>query len=368
MSEELKEVDVKNINTTPTMFDNIVNSTSSVFDSVNSNIKDVSKDVGKIVNESSDIISKNTTSTTESINESVAIVQDNINKYFGDSSTVLYGIIILLFLATIVGFVLYYYLSENVINQKKTVIEGTEIPVLCNNLTEFKQTKILDNSNGKRGTIGFWIYIDDINKFTGKYRHILHFGTKANSIKDSSPYIVLDKISNKMYLRFSPKNIDNYSSTTKLNDETDHNNLLYDDTIVTGIEIDYIPIQRWVHVAISVNDIEGGIITIYIDGELSKVIDKNYYKKNNSNKILNVANLNLTSSGSLWTGGNINDKENGLTGFSGLISKVTLFNHDINKNDIYKEYKTGPFNGMMAQLGLDGYGLRNPIYKLNSYN
>lgn len=367
MSEE-KEVDIKKVNA-PGIFDNITNSTSSIFDSVNSNIKDVSKDVGKIVNESSDIISNKTTSATENINESVSIVQDNIKKYFGeDSSTVLYGIIILFFLATIVALILYYYLSENVINQQKTVIEGTEIPVLCNNLTEFKITKILSNSNGKRGTIAFWIYIDDINKFSGKYRHILHIGAKANIIKDSSPYIVLDKMSNKMYLRFSPEKIDNYSPDTKLNDETDHNNLLYNDTKVTGIEIDYIPIQRWVHVAISVNDIDGGKITIYIDGELSKVIDKDYYKKNNPNKVLNVADLNLTSSGSLWVGGNINNKENGLTGFSGLLSKVTLFNHDINKNDIYREYKAGPFNGIMAQLGLDGYGIRNPVYKLNSYN
>ena len=353
--------------TAPSIFDNIANSTSSVFDSVNTNIKDVSKDVGKLVNESSEIISDKSANATESLNESVAVVQDNINKYFGNSSTVLYGIITLLLLAIIVGFMLYYFLSENVINQQKTVIEGTEIPVLCNNLTEFKITKVLDSSNGKRSTIGFWIYIDDINKFTGKYRHVLHFGAKANGIKDSSPYIVLDKVSNKMYLRFSPEKVDNYPAT-KLNDETDANNLLYDGTAVTGIEIDYIPIQRWVHVAVSVNDVYGGTITIYIDGELSKVIDQDYYKKNNPGKVLNVADLKLSTSGSVWTGGNINDRVNGLTGFSGLISKVTLFNHDINKNDVYREYKNGPFNGMMSQLGLDGYGLRNPVYKLNTYN
>jgi len=364
MSKEVKEASDNN----SSIFDNIASSTSSVIDSVNSNIKDVSKDVGKIVNQSSEIISDKGADANQTINESVTVVQDNINKYFGNSTTVLYGIITLLILATIVGFMLYYFLSENVINQNKIVIEGTQTPVLCNNLTEFKITKVLDNSNGKRSTIGFWIYIDDINKFAGKYRHILHIGAKANSIKDASPYIILDKVSNKMYLRLSPEKVDNYSNTTKLNDETDANNLIYDENNVTGIEIDYIPIQRWVHVVVSVNDVYGGTITIYIDGELSKVIDQDYYKKNHPGKVLNVADLNLISSGSLWTGGNINEKDNGLTGFSGLLSKITLFNHDINKNDVYREYKNGPFNGMMSQLGLDSYGLRNPVYKINSYN
>ena len=344
----------------PSMFENITSSTSSMLDSVNKNISDVTKDVGEIVTKSSD--------ATESINESVTVVQDNINKYFGDSSTVLFAIITLFVLAVIVGSVLYYFLAENVINQQKTVIEGTEVPVLCNDLTEFKITKPLDSSNGKRRTIGFWIYIDDINKFAGeKYRHVLHIGTKAESVKDSSPYIVLDKTSNKMYLRFAPAKDDKYDKE-KLNDETDYNNLIYDGNNVRGIEISYIPIQRWVHVAVSVNDSYGGTITIFIDGELSKIIDQEYYNKNDPYKVLNVSELNLSSAGSLWVGGNMNDKLNGLTGFSGLLSKVTLFNYDLNKNDVHKEYTYGPFNGMMSQLGLDGYGVRSPVYKLNTYN
>ena len=60
-----------------------------------------------------------------------------------------------------------------------------------------------------------------------------------------------------MYLRLSPEKVDNYSNTTKLNDETDANNLIYDGNNVTGIEIDYIPIQRWVHVVVAVNDVYG---------------------------------------------------------------------------------------------------------------
>jgi len=354
-------------NASPSILENISNTTSSIFDSVNEKINDVSKDVGELVTSSSNIISNNSSGATENINKSVDIVQNNINEYFENSSSVFVSIIFLLALSIIIGGALYYFLSENIINQKRKVIEGTEVPVLCNNLTEYKISNILNNSNGKRKTIGFWIYIDDINKYSGSnYRHILHIGSKAENVTDASPYIILDNVSNKMYLRFAPDKDDKYDK--KLNEETDIRNLLYDGNNVRGIEISYIPIQRWVHVAVSINDSFGGSISIFIDGELSKVLDADYYKKTDSNKILNVSELNLESSGSLWVGGNIFDKQKGLTGFSGLISKVTLFNYDLNKNDIYKEYSLGPFNSMMSSMGLDGYGLRNPVYKLNVYN
>jgi hypothetical protein len=53
-------------------------------------------------------------------------------------------------------------------------------------------------------------------------------------------------------------------------------------------------------------------------------------------------------------------------GFSGLLSRFTIFNFDLNRNDIYKEYSHGPIKGGLSALGLTAYGIRNPIYKLNS--
>jgi hypothetical protein len=335
-------------------------------------INDATKNVGELVTKSTETISDKTVAASESISDSVNVVKNTFDKYFDNSSTILFWIALLLFLAVFIGLVLYYLLSENVLNQQNVIIDGTDKPILCNELTEFKILKNLDNSNGKKRTIAFWIYIDDINKYAGdNYRHIFHIGLKDKDIKNSSPYFILDKNSNKMFLRFSPveDKLDGTAFDT-LNNTKDINNLLYDGDTITGVEIEYIPIQRWVHVAVSINDSYDGSITIFIDGELSKVVDTEYVNKNKnfSGKKLNISKLNLTSNGSLWTGGNINDSAKGLTGFSGLISKVSIYNYDLNKNDVYKEYSNGPFNGLLSRLGLDGYGLRNPIYKLKAYN
>ena len=338
-------------------------SLSSLTDSAN----ELSKNAGNLISNSG---------ATESVNSSINMVQDNVNKYFGNSTAVLYGIITLIIVSAFIGLIIYYALNDQMINQKKTLIDGTDRPILCNNLTEFKIKQKYDDTNGKRRSIGFWIYIDDISKYqkTGGFRHIMHIGKSSQVIAGASPYLALDGNTNKMYIRFAhykdetnPKISE--SSGRKLNDITDSEDLLYSDGSVTGVAIDYIPLQRWVNVVVAVNDIDGGIISIYIDGELSKTIDNTFIKNSiKSGKTLNVSELNLTANGSLWVGGNINDAEIGLTGFSGLISKVSIYNYDLNKNDVYKEYTAGPFNGLLSRLGLENYGLRNPIYKIQDYN
>lgn len=82
--------------------------------------------------------------------------------------------------------------------------------------------------------------------------------------------------------------------------------------------------------------------------------------------MFNISELKLENKGNLFVGGNVNDSLNGVTGFSGLISKFVIYNYDLNQNDIYKEYNNGPFNSLLTTLGIGAYGLRNPIYKLNS--
>jgi hypothetical protein len=306
------------------------------------------------------------TSTMETISNSTEAIKEGLAPYLEDSSTVLYGLIILLLVALIVGYLLYVLITDNVIYQQKVLVEGTETPVLCNDMSEFKITQHLSNTNGKRRTYAFWIYINDINKYAGdQYRHIAHIGTDHKSIVDASPYIILDKISNKIHVRLAPTDDKNISNDTliglKLNDIESTDDLLeYSTNKVCGFTINYVPIQRWVHVAFALTDNNNGSIYIYIDGELVDI------KENKPGFNINIAELKLDNKGDLFVGGNANDTQNGVTGFSGLLSKFTIFNYDLNQNDIYKEYNSGPFSGMLSSLGLSSYGLRSPIYKVNS--
>jgi hypothetical protein len=176
-------------------------------------------------------------------------------------------------------------------------------------------------------------------------------------IKDACPYIYLDKKANSIHFRFAPK-ADPLTITDVLREYTTTDELfkyttLDGDARTCGITIKYVPIQRWVHIVIVVSDVNGGIVYTYIDGELTEQI----------NAGLKLHELGFENKAdTLFVGGSISNSQVGASGFSGLLSKFSLYNYDLNKNDIYKEYSKGPLNGLLTSMGIVSYGLRNPIY------
>jgi hypothetical protein len=328
-----------------------------------------------VVNKGSEAISASTQIVSSAVsNISVENTKDAIMNAMSDSSSSLYFIVVLLVIAAFVCYILYYIITDTVINQQKILIPGTEMPIICTEHRVYPFTQKLESGNGNKRTYCFWIYIFDIGAAGGTYRHVAHIAKKnAGSdyeVKDSTIYIRLKDDKNKLQVRF-PMNKDDRPDLKFDSEESD---FMIDKitNAVTGIEIEYIPLQRWVHVGIVINDIGGGTINVFIDGNYSKtennqtVQDKNninngrdYYKPSN---YLNVSKLNLNNEGELHIGG---DKVGGETyGFSGLVSKFSIFNYDMNRNDIYKEYSAGPMKGVLASMGLSSYGIRNPIYKI----
>jgi phosphate/sulfate permease len=279
----------------------------------------------------------------------------------GGSDSIFYLIVIVFLVAAIIAYFLYYFITDNILYQQKLDVEGTEVPIICNELSEFKITRVLPNSNGIKRTYGFWIYINDINKYAGKFRHIAHLGENAAHIKDGCPYIFLDNRTNSVHVRFAPKKEPkSMTEFDTLNEIPDIDTLLTYDGKRCGITIQYVPVQRWVHIVIVVSDFNGGIVYTYIDGELADV-------DNARERKLVLHELNFENKvGSLFVGGSVSNTTVNATGFSGLLSKFSIYNYDLNKNDIYKEYSRGPLNGLLTSLGIVSYGLRNPVYKLNA--
>ena len=307
--------------------------------------------------------------TIGTVSSSMASVQETASQYLGNVTSVFYGIFGLLVVSFLVGYGVYIIITDNVTYQQKIVVEDTKVPLICNELSMCKIDKYLDNKNGKRRTYSFWIYLHDISKYSrNQYRHIAHIGDSAKTIIGSTPYIILDKISNKIHVRFAPEDDTVLSTsslgTLKLNDIRDVDMLTryssVGDPKFCGFTIEYVPIQRWVHIAFSINDANKGMIYIYVDGELIDVKESRYDFN------FNISELKTEHVGNLYVGGDANDASNGLTGFSGLLSKFTIYNYDLNQNDIYKEYTNGPFSGILYKLGIGAYGIRNPIYKISS--
>jgi hypothetical protein len=119
-----------------------------------------------------------------------------------------------------------------------------------------------------------------------------------------------------------------------------------------------------VHVGVVINEnASGGMIMGYLDGELVKSVTTGATGSvGTTPATADITGLNLDKVGDVWIGGSPSESVG--PGFSGLVSKITFFNYDINAKDMYTDYLTGPIDSMMARLGLPAYGVRSPLYRL----
>lgn len=331
-----------NVNVEKTV-DNALATTENAVADVTSSVKNVATDIGN----------KTTETITKATEEAKKIVET-----YTTSSGAIYGLILVILIAALTVYGLYVMVTGVLFKKVREMVNGTAMPILCNEKRRIPITTFTNSGNGQRRSYSFWIYINDMNKYSGLYKHVLHIGDDS-TINNASPFIFLDNLNNKMYVRMGvTTGTDSASPLSSVANITN-------DTLINfmkqGIEIPYVPIQRWVHVAIVINEnTNGGTITAYIDGDISNTVSSG----ENTERFgkINLANLNIDKKGDLFVGGNAYSTEG--PGFSGLISKFVMYNYDLNQQDVYREYNEGPIDGLLAKLGLGAYGVRSPIYRL----
>jgi len=318
-------------------------------------------------------------------------IKDTFSKISNSPVTVIIFAIIAIFVVMIVAYLIYSRLMSGLSGGNKGIIlTESKVPIIGTVITQLDGKEIQASGNGQRQTIAFWIYINDIDKFKGVYRHVLHRGDKV--ITNASPLIFIDKDTNKMHIRFdkegqtlgattmdtpfdtklfavsadSPSTLDTEFKTITISSAETKQKL---DMMKHGITIDYLPTRRWIHVAVVVNDqASKGSISAYIDGELVKVVDSSMTESiiladTTTTKVkYDFTNLVLDKGGNVYTGGASSDSLG--PGFDGAISKIQFFNYDLNTKDIYKVYIQGPIDSLMTKAGLAPYGIRNPVYRL----
>lgn len=304
-----------------------------------------------------------------------------LEKFFGEGNgmmvLLLVGVIVLAF---ILGIVLYFMTMKSIAVSKRYVLPKSKVPILCTKLTEISGTDIPQASNGKRMTVSWWMYINDLNVNSSPTipRRVFVRGPKNETL--ACPYVALHGTMNKVHICWNTTD----SSQFMLGGNNQSDKIPNFDTSVSkqqqldffssvhGITLDYIPTQRWVHIAVVVNEeSSGGIIMAYVDGELAKTVTSTTTLPNitlGSSTVPNIDNvrleiqkLDLAIKGDVFVGGDSDD----IPGFSGLVSQIAFATSDLNANDIYAMYLDGPIAGnILTKLGLPPYGVRSPMYRL----
>jgi hypothetical protein len=250
----------------------------------------------------------------------------------------------------ILTWVLIYFTRRIMMGQQTHVLLSRDVIALNSaNYTTISTSNMPDSVNGNTYTYLFWMKLQTFDQTSA--HKVLWFRSGGTNDAVGTPVVMLDSSSNRMYVllatNLTPAGLTFSDIVGKR--VTDLRNLLRYAVAV----IDYVPMTRWTHIGIIVND---RYVQLTVDGNLysSGTVD-NYAASDD----LTTRPMILPARGVLYIGGQPT--------VQGSMTRVEFANYPMTVKEIHKIYEALP-NGASAlsMLGLPQYGLRNPIYRLNT--
>lgn len=213
---------------------------------------------------------------------------------------ILLAIIICILIAIFVEFI--RYLINKYVNSLKgtpwiipDIRDGKKELVLSQNPIDSNYLPLRRSINEDQGiefSYMMWLYVEDWNYKKGEKKHVFHKGSNNEYLQ--APGVYFHETSNKLIV-----NMNTYEE-------------LYD-----TIEIDNIPVGKWIHVSILQ---KGMALDVYINGLLKKHLVLSGIPKQNF--------------GDLWLCKN--------NGFNGFISKMRYFDYAVTFGEIEHAVNSGP--------------------------
>ena len=249
-------------------------------------------------------------------------------------------------------------------------IAKSETPTQIGN-SEFPKAAV-----GREYAYSFWLYLDNYQR-TGldnnSYYMVMYRGN-SGSLENANPIIMMDNQSNKLYIIIKTTQ----SSLQDVNINTADiikKNYFNSDTPLANANthlvcaIDFIPLQRWVHVACVVDN---KLVTLFLDGQIYSVKTTDEFKSSKRTELDsmgNKVNYNLIidkTEGDLVIGRSAISQRMAIDGWVG---KIEFFNYALTVDNVRQIYQQGPMpKGFLSWLGLSQYGFRSPIYNMSSAN
>lgn len=318
---------------------------------------------------------------------SMASIQDKSAQAFNTIKASMEGktgIIIAFFVIMLAfAFVIIFILREMKGNSyKKGTLLTNDIVKLAeiDRPVEIPGTSIPTKQMGQQQSFSFWMYVNNFVQTPDVNKIVFYRGEKG-SIQTANPIVMMDGVANKLHFVIKTKD----SSLTSTNSDVRYDklkaivernyfanqNLRWVDSDVNRhmiLTVNNVPFSRWVHYVITVND---SVVTLYQDGQMYAVKTTGDFIQSRPKDVdvrgepVNYALMVDDSNGSMFIGKN-SAIANG-TAVDGQLSKMQAFNYALNSSDVQKVYKEGPFTAsVLRTLGMTGYGVRAPIYKMQA--
>jgi len=270
-------------------------------------------------------------------------------------------IVLIVVVMLIIVFVAMYIVNMFKTNSLKEVKLTDEIVTMDNRMSlprVILANNITTAMRGQEFSFNFWIYLSETYDKTTQHKILFQRGNEAVSngtampslLNDkTSPIVVMDKDTNKMMIAVNTSNVKAGMTLTDIFQKDPTTKRYKGPYLITSI--DYVPLQRWVNVTISVRD---SMLSVFMDSDLYSIVTT----IDATNEYGNIPFIRIPS-GDITIG----DPRNSTRGF---LTKFTYYNYALAQTQIQKLYNEGPANtSFLSWFGLSRYGVRSPIYELD---
>lgn len=311
-------------------------------------------------------------SMTSKLSDGMKKSYDKLKSMLGESGMVVILLIIFVLIFVIVIIYVTFKIKSSDLSGKRLTTSPIKLDTLSQPV-EIPNSLIPVPTVGLEYTYGMWVYVENLDQTSSGQTtdKLIFYRGEPGNLTIANPVILLDGVNSKMYIVIKTTNSTLSSTSTvnytsNLNLITDKNCFMSTSADCTSdqnqhivMTIDYVPIQRWVHVMFSVDN---KLLTVFVDGEIYSVKSTDEFKAMKSSK----PNLIIDkTTGSIFIGKNAS--VGGGNTMNGYLSRLEFYNYALSFNDVRNVYKGGPYNkSFLSTIGLQNYGVRNPLYRLDS--
>ncbi|KAG1667186.1 hypothetical protein FOA52_004181 [Chlamydomonas sp. UWO 241] len=200
---------------------------------------------------------------------------------------------------------------------------------------------------GQEFSYSFWIFLSGSYVITSGYKVLFQRGNTevlGYVSPSTSPLVAMDPSTNRMYVAVSTTSV---SASMPLENVFSRPSGKFDSGFLVSY-IDYVPLQRWVNVAVVVKDKN---MFTYVDGDIYSVVSTGDIPVGDRPMIRGTTD-DLT----------IGDRRNATPGY---VSLTQFFNYALSQRDAKAVYNRGPSkSSWLTLIGFGNYGVRNPVYKV----
>ena len=201
---------------------------------------------------------------------------------------------------------------------------------------------------GNEFAISFWMFVDNIaDKLDNDHKIIMYQGN-PESYENGGCFVYMDGNTNKMYFSMRTSGVD--ATKNRGASGVTLASIQSNQSFLTTV-IDYVPIQRWVHVIFTIKDTT---MTVFMDGELYSIATI-YDLPLRAGDVRPVI---MKPTGDIMVGG-----KSGSIGVTGYIARAEFFNYALTLKQAKVRYEEGPYKmSFMRYFGFPNVGFRTPIY------